>query len=82
MIDGAEPDVSEVSREQLREELPASEMTQREDNRPSGAQFVVHKVRILERDALGDFLQRHRAELHTTEQVRPEPLEMSAREAP
>ena len=62
---------------ELRDQLPAAEMAEHEDDRSSPAQLAVHFVCPLDLDTRRDLLDRHRVELHAAEEIGAEILKMA-----
>lgn len=78
LINRAERRITEMVRENLREEFPIPEMAEPEHDGPAGAEMTMHFVGSLRRDQRRYLHERHGVELHTAEKVRAEPLKMPA----
>lgn len=81
LVNGAERDVTEVFREDLREEFPIAEVAQGYHDGAAGAELRMHEVFAFEGNAFRHLLERHGAEFDGGEEVGAETCEMAAGEA-
>jgi hypothetical protein len=82
LVNRAQPRVVEKLRQDLREEFPVTEMTEREHDRSACAQLFLHELCTFHGNERCHPRQRHRVQLYPAQKVAAEALKMPSNDPP